>query len=80
MFFVRCHLAVIQQLVLFVVCAGVTVVLESILSGAFVAHKVYLYILCKDSDFFLCVIAVDGYFFVGIVAFFCALFYVLFFV
>ena len=41
------------------------------MSGAFVTHKVYLNILCKDSDFFLCVIAIDGYFFAGIVAFFC---------
>ena len=44
-------------------CVGVSVVVANILFVAFVAHKVYINILCKDSDFFSCVIAVDGYFF-----------------
>ena len=51
-------------------CVGVSVVVANILFVAFVTHKVYLNILCKDSDFFSCVIAVDGYFFAGIETFF----------
>ena len=44
-------------------CVGVSVVVANVLFVAFVTHKVYINILCKDSDFFSCVIAVGGYFF-----------------
>ena len=62
------------------VCAGISVAVVCLYVRRICYPQSIFNILCKDSDFFLCVIAVDGYFFAGIVAFFCALFSVLFFV
>ena len=54
-------------------CVGVSVVVANVLFVAFVTHKVYLNILCKDSDFFLVEIVVGDFFFRGVKTFFVAI-------